>query len=146
MPVTRVTRTLAVPRETLWDLLADPYHQARWWPRVRRMEVSQDGRFTQVLTSNRGRGVRLDFHVVSVEAPRRLRWEQQLQDTPFERLVAEAITEIELEEGPDGGTAVTIVLRRRLRGWSRFAGFLFRRAARAQLREALDGLARISEA
>jgi uncharacterized protein YndB with AHSA1/START domain len=141
VPTTRVSRTLAVPPETVWAVLADPWHQARWWPRVVRMEAVEDGRFTQVLGTARGRGVRADFRVVEAAAPRLLRWEQELAGSPFERLLAEAVTAISLAPA-DGGTAttVTIELRQRLLGWSRLSPFLFTRAARRQLSEALAGL------
>jgi uncharacterized protein YndB with AHSA1/START domain len=141
VPTTRVSRTLAVPPQAVWDVVADPWHQARWWPRVVRMEAVEDGHFTQVLGTARGRGVRADFRVVETEAPRLLRWEQLLEGTPFERLLAQAETTISLDAAGDGvGTRVTIELRQRLLGWSRLAPFLFRRAARRQLGEALAGL------
>ena len=141
MPTTRVSRTLAVPPQAVWELVADPWHQARWWPRVSRMEAVGDGRFTQVMISARGRAVRVDFRVVETAAPRLLRWEQELEGTPFERLLAEAETAIELAPA-DGAaaTSVTIELRQRLLGWSRLVPFLFKRAARRQLAEALAGL------
>jgi uncharacterized protein YndB with AHSA1/START domain len=141
VPTTRVSRTLAAPPEAVWAVVADPWHQARWWPRVVRMEAVDDGRFTQVLGTARGRGVRADFRVLETDAPRLLRWEQELEGTPFERLLAEAATALELTPA-DGGaaTSVTIELRQRLLGWSRLAPFLFKRAARRQLTEALAGL------
>jgi uncharacterized protein YndB with AHSA1/START domain len=141
VPTTRVSRTLAAPPQIVWELVADPWHQARWWPRVVRMEAVEDGQFTQVLGTARGRGVRADFRIVELVEPRLLRWEQQLEGTPFERLLAEAQTAIELEPA-DGGaaTTVTIELRQRLLGWSRLVPFLFGRAARRQLAEALAGL------
>lgn len=143
MPTTRVSRTLAAPPAAVWEVVADPWHQARWWPRVVRMEGVDDGRFTQVLGTARGRGVRADFRVVEREPPRLLRWEQELPGTPFERLLAEAVTTVELEPADAGGaTAVTIELRQQLHGWSRLVPFLFRRAARGQLAEALEGLER----
>ena len=122
-------------------MLADPWHQARWWPRVVRMEAVEDGRFTQVLGTARGRGVRADFRIVETDAPRLLRWEQELAGSPFQRLLAEAVTAISLDPA-DGGavTTVTIELRQRLLGWSRLTPFLFKRAARRQLGEALAGL------
>ena len=122
-------------------MLADPWHQARWWPRVVRMEAVEDGRFTQVLGTARGRGVRADFRIVEVDAPRLLRWEQELAGTPFQRLLDEAETAISLAPADDGAaTTVTIELRQRLLGWSRLTPFLFKRAARRQLTEALAGL------
>jgi uncharacterized protein YndB with AHSA1/START domain len=141
VPTTRVSRTLAASPEAVWAVLADPWHQARWWPRVVRMEAVEDDCFTQVLGTARGRGVRADFRLLETEPPRRLCWEQQLEGTPFERLLAEAVTAVEL--APAGGgdaTSVTIELRQQLLGWSRLVPFLFKRAARRQLAEALAGL------
>lgn len=125
----------------MWALLADPWHQARWWPRVSRIEAVRDGRFTQVMISARGRAVRADFQTLEVDPPQLLRWEQELAGTPFERLLAEAQTAISLEPAQNGAaTTVTIELRQRLLGWSRLTPFLFKRAARRQLAEALAGL------
>lgn len=142
MPTTRVSRTLAAPPADVWAVVADPWHQARWWPRVQRMEAVADGRFTQVLGTARGRGVRADFRLLDSDPPHRLRWEQELEGTPFERLLAEAVTAIELTPADAGGTAVRIELAQRLRGWSRLVPWMFKRAARRQLAEALAGLDR----
>jgi len=54
----RRKRTLAVPQQQLWELLADPHHMPRWWPGVDRMEGVEDDRFTQVFKTKRGRPVR----------------------------------------------------------------------------------------
>jgi uncharacterized protein YndB with AHSA1/START domain len=140
MPRTRVSRTLAAPPAAVWEVVADPWHQARWWPRVRRMEDVTAEHFTQVLATERGKGVRADFRLLEREEPQRLRWTQQLEGTPFERLLVEAETVVELAADDDGATVVTIELRQQLRGWSRLVPFLFRRAARQQLTEALAGL------
>jgi uncharacterized protein YndB with AHSA1/START domain len=141
VPTTRVSRTLAAPPQAVWEVVADPWHQARWWPRVVRMEAVEDRRFTQVLGTARGRGVRADFRIVEVDAPRLLRWQQELEDSPFQRLLGEAQTAISLAPADDdAATTVTIELRQRLLGWSRLAPFLFKRAARRQLGEALAGL------
>jgi len=125
-------------------VVADPWHQARWWPRVQRVEGARDGRFTQVMISARGRPVRADFRVVEALEPQRLRWEQELEGSPFEPLLAEAVTQVALAPVDDGAaTEVTVELRQQLRGWSRLVPFLFRRAARRQLAEALTGLAAV---
>jgi len=139
VPTTRVSRTLAASPEVVWEVLGDPWHQARWWPRVRRMEAVEDDRFTQVLGTDKGRGVRADFRVLERDPPRLLRWQQELEGTPFERLLVEAETAIAVEPAGEGAT-VTIELRQSLRGWSRLVPFLFRGAARRQLAEALEGL------
>lgn len=141
MPTTRVSRTLPAAPDDVWSLLADPWHQTRWWPRVRRMEAVEGDRFTQVLGTTSGRGVRADFVVRERSEGRLLRWEQELEGTPFERLLVEAMTLIELAPAEGGAaTVVSIELRQRLRGWSRLVPFLFRGAARRQLGEALAGL------
>ena len=141
MPTTRVTRTVGASPDVVWELLANPWQQVRWWPRVVRMEDVADSRFTQVLGTARGKGIRADFRVLERAEPRVLRWEQELPGTPFERILAEAVTTVELTPAADGrGTVVAIELRQRLHGWSRLVPFLFRRAARRQLGEALAAL------
>ena len=114
----------------------------RWWPGVVRMEGVEDDRFTQVFVTKKGRPVRLDFQLLASEAPWRRTWQQDIEGTPFERVLDEAITEIVLE--PDAaGTKVTIAQRQKLRGYSRTGGFLLRRATASKLDEALDGLERL---
>ena len=113
----------------------------RWWPGVKRMEGVEDDRFTQVFTTKRGRPIRADFRVVVSEPPWRRAWEQELAGTPFERVLHELVTEVVLEEVPEG-TRVTIAESQKLRGYSRTGGFLMRRATSGKLEEALDGLER----
>ncbi|MDW5596675.1 SRPBCC family protein [Conexibacter stalactiti] len=145
MPTTRLTRTLPAAPAAVWRVLNDPYHQERWWPRVRRVEDVDLDRFTQVLATQRGKGVRADFVILTREEERLLEWEQLLEGSPFERLMEEAVTSFTLApiDADDGvvATSVTVELRQRLRGWSRLAPFLFKGAAKRQLGEALDGLA-----
>lgn len=147
MPTTRVQRTLPAPPADVWRVLNDPYHQERWWPRVRRVEDVDLDRFTQVLATQRGKGVRADFAILAREEERLLRWEQLLEGSPFERLLEEAVTTFELApadgDGDGGGTVVTVELRQRTLGWSRLAPWLYKRAAARQLGEALDGLAEL---
>ncbi len=142
VPVTRRERTIAAAPDDVWAVVADPHHLPRWWPGVRRVEGVAGDRFTKVLTTRKGRAVRMDYRLVADEPPRRRRWAQEVEDTPFERLIASAEEEVALAAASDGeATAVTLVLDRRLRGWSRFGAFFFRRAAREELDGALDGLA-----
>lgn len=141
MPRTRVARTLEADPASVWAVLNDPYHQERWWPRVRRIEDVDLDRFTQVLGTQRGKGVRADFRILQREEEELLQWEQELAGSPFERLLDEAVTTFTLAPAADGGgTAIAVELEQRLRGWSRLAPFLFKSAAKRQLGEALDGL------
>lgn len=113
------------------------------------MEAVSEDRFTQVFMTKKGRMVRADQFLVEVEppgpggdAPGRLRWTQEIEGTPFERVLDESVTEIQLDEA-DGGTLVTISQAQKLRGYSRTGGFLLRRATRRKLDQALDGLERV---
>src|ERR687888_304392 len=129
MPTTRRSRTVADVPERVWETVSDPYHLPRWWPRVERVEAVVGDRFTEVLTTDRGRSVRADFKVLESRAPERRVWEQELVGTPFERVFAVARTEVAL--APDGeGTRVTLVVRQRLRGAARLGGCWMRPSRR----------------
>jgi len=145
MPTARRSRTVAAPPEQLWEVVSDPHHLPRWWPRVTRVEDVEAGAFTEVMRTEKGKLVRADFQLVEVDPrARRLRWEQRLEGTPFARVLSAAETELTLE--PAGqGTTVSIELRQKLNGvLARFGGFMVRRAAIATVDEALEGLERIS--
>jgi uncharacterized protein YndB with AHSA1/START domain len=142
MPTTARKRTLPVPRERVWKVLEDPHHMPRWWPGTKRVEGAHEGRWTQVFMTKRGHPVRADFRLLTSEPPRRRRWEQELEATPFERVLSESIIDVTLEPA-GGGTQVTIVQRQKLRGYARTGGFLMRRATARKLEEALEGLSRI---
>jgi carbon monoxide dehydrogenase subunit G len=138
--VTR-SRTLPAAPEAVWRLVADPRALARWWPRVERVKGITDEGWTAVLRSSRGRAVRADWRLDGQETGRRRAWAQELEGTPFAKVLAERRVEARLE--PDGdGTRVTIELRQRGRGMARFGRFMLRRAARKEVDGALDGLAR----
>jgi uncharacterized protein YndB with AHSA1/START domain len=137
------SRRLTAPQQELWELISDPHHLPRWWPGVERVEGVQEGRFTQVFRTKRGRPVRADFHVVASQPPWLCSWEQELPGTPFARVLSESVLEVHLEPAGEG-TEVTIAQRQKLRGYSRTGGLLLRRATSAKLDEALDALARIA--
>jgi len=148
VPTTRASRTIAAPVQELWELVRDPHHLPRWWPRVARVEDVADGAFTEVMKTKKGKLVRADFDVVRVdEDAHELRWAQRVAGTPFARVLSSAETDVRLEPA-DGASAranVTLELRQTLTGFfPRFGGHLMRRAATATLEEALDGLERIS--
>ena len=145
MPTARRSRTIAAPLEELWEVIGDPHHLPRWWPRVTRVEDVEGDAFTEVMRTAKGKLVRADFRVAETdERTRSLTWEQRLAGTPFARLMSSAETRVRLEH-VDTGTSVTIELRQTLTGFfPRFGGFMVRRAAAATIEEALDGLERIS--
>jgi len=145
VPTARRSRILAAQTQALWDVIADPHHLPRWWPRVARVEDVEGRAFTEVMKTARGKVVRADFELVdSDERGRTLRWEQRLAGTPFGRLLSSATTTVSLQPQAEG-TRVTIELRQTLTGFlPRFGSFMVRRAAVATVEEALDGLERIS--
>ena len=139
MIVTR-SRTLAAAPEAVSRVVADPRSLARWWPRVERVKsVTGDG-WTTVLRSERGKALRADWRLETDEAGVRA-WSQELDGTPFEKVIAYRRVEVRVEPAGEGAN-VTIELRQRGRRMARFGSFMLRRAARKELDGALDGLAR----
>jgi uncharacterized protein YndB with AHSA1/START domain len=145
VPTARRSRTIAAPVAELWELICDPHHLPRWWPRVERVEDVEGGAFTELMRTSKGKAVRADFVLVSAdEQTHSLAWHQQLEGTPFARVLSSSETHVTLREEGER-TTVTIELRQRLSGFfPRFGGFMVRRAAAATLDEALDGLERVS--
>lgn len=136
------------PRDRVWELVADPHHLPRWWPRTVRVEdVRQVGsgkrsRWTNVLGTERGRGVRADYRCTRAATGERYVWEQDIEGTPFERILRFSRLDIELADGRDGGTRVRLSSSERLRGLSRLGSPMMRMATRRRLDEALDGIER----
>jgi uncharacterized protein YndB with AHSA1/START domain len=141
LPTTRRRRTLDAPASAVWSVVADPHHLPRWWPRAARVEDVSSERWTLVLATVKGRSVRADYRVVISDVERRRRFVQELEGSPFERLLRSSEIEIALDEAPDG-TLVTMELSQKLRGVSRLGGFMFRGAAKRTLDEALESLER----
>jgi uncharacterized protein YndB with AHSA1/START domain len=137
LPTVVRTRTIDAPQDAVWSVVSDAYHLPRWWPRVDRVEDVTDDAWTTVATSSRGRSVRFDYTRVYADPPHRIVWRQELDQTPFERFLREAVTGVVLTPA-DGGTEVELRLVRRLRGLARFGGVQMRRAARRELDEALE--------
>jgi uncharacterized protein YndB with AHSA1/START domain len=144
VPSARRSRTIAAPLQLLWEVVEDPHHLPRWWPRVERIEDVDGDAFTEVMKTRKGKLVRADYRArASADADHAVVWEQQLEGTPFGRLLSASETHVRMD-AVDGGTSVTIELRQRLTGvFPRFGGFMVRRAAAATIDEALDGLERI---
>ena len=66
--------------------------------------------------------MRLDYRLLESEEPDflhdgagRRSWEQEIEGTPFERVLDEAITEVAVIQAVGGGTEVTLERRQRLR-------------------------------
>lgn len=159
MPTARRSRTIHASPQELWAVVRDPHHLPRWWPRVSRVEGVEGDAFTEVLRTSAGKIVRADFNMLAGDDDEmRLTWTQQVQGTPFGRLLRSSETEVALSAAPAGkrsdgaATEVTIELRQELnRVVGRFGGFsvgfgsmMVRRAAISTIDGALDGLERIS--
>ena len=141
MIVRREATLPAAPGE-IWALISDPQRLPAWWPGVSRVEDASAEAWTKVFTSPKGKAVRADYTRIEADAEERLVWRQEVEASPFERVLAAATIEILLARS-NGGTHVTIALDQRPRGWARFAPLQFRAAGRRQVEEALQGLERL---
>lgn len=110
--------------------------------RVESVEGEGAGRrWTKVLGTAEGRGVRADFHCVESVEGERFGWEQEIPGTPFERHLRRYAVDLSFEDSADG-TEVTIAAAQTLRGLSRLGSPMMRRGQGALLDEALDGIER----
>ena len=97
------------PRSDVWRVVSDPYHLARWWPKVTRVEAVQERKrgtgtlWTKVLETSAGRSVRADFRCLYSKEPSAYAWEQEIEDSPFAKVLRSSVIRIELEDA-DGGT------------------------------------------
>jgi uncharacterized protein YndB with AHSA1/START domain len=142
MPTVTRARTLSASPEEVWSVVSDPERLPGWWPGVRRVEDVGAGAWTTVMESARGKTLRADYSRLGAEPGRRISWRHEVDESPFERILAESVTEIELD-GEERGTRVKLTLRHRPRGWARFGWFQLRGAAVRQAEGALDGLAEV---
>ena len=139
MPTVVRTRTVEAAPQQVWEVVSDPARLPEWWPQVQRVEDASPSAWTTVLATPKGKSIRLDHTLLSAEHPQRLSWRQEVEESPFERILRESVTEVELEPASEG-TRVRLTTRLRLRGLSRFGGFQVRRATGRQLDQALQGL------
>lgn len=146
MPRVSRSRVIDAPPARVWEVVSDPHHLPRWWPRTVRVEDvrSDAGRpvhWTTVLGTESGTRVRADFRLVDERPPAGLAWAQEVAGTPFERILRSAEVGIGIE--PDGeASRVTVSSAERLRGLSRLGSPMMRAAARRRLDEALENLDR----
>jgi len=144
MPKVSRSRTIGASAERVWDLVSDPHSLPRWWPRIMRVEdvqgTGERSRWTAVLETERGTGVRADYRCFGSTNGRRFAWRQDLDGTPFERILRESRVEIRLEPEGEAATRVRLESEERLRGLSRLGSGMMRGATRRRLDEALDGI------
>ena len=140
MPTIRETRLLEAPPAEVWEVVSDPARLPEWWPSVQRVEEVTPHAWTNVLSSPKGKAVRADYTLVESEPERRLVWRHEVEESPFERLLSESLTEIDLEPRDQRSTEIELTARMRLRGFARFGSLQFRRATGRQLQEALERL------
>jgi len=145
-----VTRKKNIPADPdrVFDLISDPKRLTEWWPRVTRVEAIEGKpgaartRWTNVLTADSGRRLRLDYRCLASSRPTRYEWEHELEGTPFADHLLNQSTEIRLSPHPEG-TKVEIRSTHTLRGSARIAGFAMRKTQRQMLEVALAGLERV---
>jgi uncharacterized protein YndB with AHSA1/START domain len=122
MLVVRRSRTIKASPEDLWEVLGDPHHLPRWWPRVSRVEaVALTGTgdldaFTEVLTGPSGKIVRADFKLLEHVARQRIVWSQQVENPPFARVLHSAETEITLAGASEADATPRLALEGQLAG------------------------------
>ena len=146
MPVVTEQHAFDAPLERVWKVVSDPYSLPRWWPRVQRVEEVSDDSWTMVLMSDRGKPIRADYTLARTQPMELLEWNQELEETPFERMLSVARLVIELAPDDDaGGTAVSLRSTERLRGLARLGSPMVRRATRKRLHQALEQLGGIVE-
>ena len=133
-------RTVAAAPDAVWELVSDPHHLPRWWPQVQRVEEVTGDAWTKVLRTPRGKTVRADYTRVEWRPPKRIVWRQEVEESPFEAILDEAVTTVALEPEGEAETRIELIAEQELHGRYRFGGFMLRRATRRQLDEALDGI------
>ena len=146
MPVVTEHSDLDAPLERVWRVVSDPYSLPRWWPRVERVEEVSESGWTMVLMSDRGKPVRADYTLADSRPMELLEWNQELEETPFERMLSASRLVIQLvgDEGA-GATAVKLRSTERLRGLARLGSPMVRRATRRRLSQALERLGELVE-
>jgi uncharacterized protein YndB with AHSA1/START domain len=139
----RRERVLPGVPSDIWRIVSDPARLPAWWPGVSRVEDASRDAWTTVLVSPKGKSIRADYTLLEALEPDRLEWRQEVEESPFERLLSSATTLLELEADAGGGTRVRLTLDQRPRGWARFSPFQLRAAATRQAEGALEGLAEL---
>ena len=147
MPRVTRSRAIAAPPDRVWELVSDPHHMPRWWPLAVRSEDVRDDpdtgalAWTVVLRTEGGTTVRADFREAESRQGERFGWVQEVEGTPFAKILKAASVEVALE-ADGGGSTVSITSDESLRGMSRLGRSMIKGAAQRRLDEALDGIER----
>lgn len=146
MPTVTRKRFVEAPVAKVWDLVSDPYNMPRWWPRCVRVEDvggdagSRRARWTAVMETEKGRTVRADYRCVSAAEGERYVFEQEIEGSPFERILQSSSTQIELASSDGTGASVSLRSVQKLRGLSRLGSPMMRGGTGRNLEAALDGI------
>lgn len=166
MPKVSEQRAVAMPAGELWQLVSDPRHLSRWWPRVERVEGVDGAFFTQMLRSSSGKLVRADFEVVERDdREMRIVWAQRIAGSPFAHVLSASTIEVSVRPAADlkvdAPAEVVLTLVHTPKRWfsrspalqhegaatelwtaamGRLGSPMIRRAAAKTVKEALDGL------
>ena len=111
-------RVAGAARARSGALVSDPYRLPRWWPGVQRVEEAADEAWTTVLGSpTRARPCAPTTRLRRVRRARSAPvWRQEVEESPFERILTESLTEIALEPDGRAARACELTLDQRLRG------------------------------
>jgi uncharacterized protein YndB with AHSA1/START domain len=140
--IVRRERTVPADPAAVWSVVSDPARLPQWWPGVARVEEATPEAWTNVLTSPKGKTVRADYTRLEADDRRRLVWRHEVEESPFERILARSTTEIVLAPAAVG-TRVEIAVSHQPRGWARLSPFQLRAAATRQVEGALESLGRL---
>jgi hypothetical protein len=119
----------------------------RWWPlAVRSEDVHEEAdtgklAWTVVLRTEGGTTVRADFKRAKVREGELFGWVQEVEGTPFAKILKAASVEVAVEAA-DEGSRVSITSDELLRGMSRLGRSMIKGAAQRRLDEALVGIER----
>ena len=102
VPVVSRSRTVPAAPERLWTAVAGPRAPARVVARASSASRTPHARRGPPCSvTPKGRTLRADYTLLESDHPRRLRWRHEVEESPFERILASSVTELELE--PAGG-------------------------------------------
>ena len=147
MPSVTRSRVIEAPPERVWEVVSDPHHLPRWWPRTVRVEDVRESEgepvgWTKLLGTESGTRVRGDYRRARADERGVFAWEQEVAGTAFERILRSATVAISVEAAEAESSRVTVAVEERLRGLSRLGSPLMRAAAGRRLDEALENLDR----